>query len=58
MKSLSYVGGKEGSKVINEELGEVLIDKRGKKDDIAHGIGRKKPLHLRRYLMLFKGERL
>ena len=31
-----------GSKVTNEELGEVLIDKRGIKDDIAHGIGRKK----------------
>ena len=31
-----------GSKVINEELGEVLIDKRGIKDDIAHGISRKK----------------
>ncbi len=26
----------------NEEIGNVLIDKRGIKDDIAHGIGRKK----------------
>ena len=31
-----------GNKVTNEHLGDVLIDKRGIKDDIAHGIGRKK----------------
>ena len=31
-----------GNKVTNEHLGDVLIDRRGIKDDIAHGIGRKK----------------
>ena len=31
-----------GSQVTNAELGEVIIDKRGIKDDIAHGLGRKK----------------
>ncbi|MBP3495447.1 MAG: hypothetical protein J6K52_04495 [Clostridia bacterium] len=29
-------------RVYNKEVGKVLIDKRGIKDDIAHGIGRKK----------------
>lgn len=31
-----------GNKVINPQLGEVILNRRGVKDDVSHGIGRKK----------------
>lgn len=33
-----------GNRAVNPILGEVVLDKRGVKDDVAHGIGRKKAI--------------
>lgn len=33
---------RQGNRVYNQQLGEVVLDRRGIKSDIAHGIGRKK----------------
>lgn len=33
-----------GNRAVNPVLGEVILDKRGVKDDIAHGLGRKKAI--------------
>lgn len=33
---------RQGNRVYNQQLGEIVLDRRGIKSDIAHGIGRKK----------------
>ena len=33
---------KQGNKAYNQHLGEIILDRRGAKSDISHGIGRKK----------------
>lgn len=38
-----------GNEVYNPQLGDVMLTRRGAKSDIAHGIGRKKPLLSQRF---------
>ncbi|MBQ9169095.1 MAG: hypothetical protein IJX67_11940 [Oscillospiraceae bacterium] len=40
-----------GNAAYNPQLGDVVLDRRGVRSYIAHGIGRKKPLPLQRFRM-------
>lgn len=57
MEQALKVFNEAGGTVYNSQLGDVILNKRGVKSDIAHGLGPEKPLLSQRYQVLFRMEK-